>query len=65
MSREFKSNVPFEGVRKFNEGFYTVDLRVVILSDNDPLEWDYLTLLEEINKQYKACNYALSVEAIE
>ena len=49
---------------KFNDGFYTVDLRVVILSDNDPLAWDYMALFDEIRKQYKAGDYSLEVKEV-
>ena len=61
---DFKSNVPHEGVRKFNDDFYTVDLRVMVLSDNNPLSWDYMALLEEISKQYESGDYSLSVEKV-
>ncbi len=62
---DFKSNIPFEGVAKFNDGFYTIDLRVVILSDNDPLNWDYLALFDEIRRQYENGDYSLEVKVIE
>ena len=61
---DFKSNIPHEGVAKFNDGFYTVDLRVVILSDNDPLNWDYMALFDEIRKQYEAGDYSLEVKEV-
>ena len=61
---DHKSNIPHEGVAKFNDGFYTVDLRVVILSDNDPLNWDYMALFDEIRKQYEAGDYSLEVKKV-
>jgi hypothetical protein len=61
---DFKSNIPHEGVAKFNDAFFTVDLRVVILSDNDPLNWDYMALFKEIQKQYEAGDYSLQVNKV-
>ena len=61
---DHKSNIPHEGLAKFNDDFYTVDLRVVILSDNDPLAWDYLALFEQIRKQYEAGDYSISAKVV-
>jgi hypothetical protein len=58
------SNIPFEGVPKFNDGFYKVTVSVMVLSDNNPLEWDYRSLMKEIEKQYLEHDYQLEVKEV-
>ena len=58
------SNIPFEGLAKFNDGFYRVTISTVFLSDNDPIEWDYMTLFEEFKKQYEAIQYQIITEKV-
>ena len=46
---------------KFNDGFYRVTLQVMVLSDNNPLEWDYRALNKEVLKQADKGEYILDV----
>lgn len=58
------SNVPFEGIPKFNDDFYRVTISTVFLSDNDPLEWDFMALFEEFKKQYEQLQYQIITEKV-